>query len=79
VNCVLNCILIVFHLSLRPVCFMCFKRFFVCLHMFDALRFFCMRCYDKHICIAAQGRDFRGAGGSRLCVLVKGPTKEECF
>ena len=30
---------------------------------------------NKHICKAPQGRNFRDAGGSWLCVLVKGPTK----
>ena len=30
---------------------------------------------NKHICIAPYGRNFRGAGGSRLCVLAKVPTK----
>jgi len=34
---------------------------------------------DKHICKAPYSRNFRGAGGSRLCTLVKGPTKYECF
>jgi len=28
---------------------------------------------NKHICKAPLGRSFRGAGDSRLCVLVKEP------
>jgi len=31
-----------------------------------------------HICEAPQGRNFRGAGGSRLYVLVKG-LRKKCF
>jgi len=30
---------------------------------------------NKHICKAPKGRNFGGAGGSRLCVLVIGLTK----